>query len=272
MLRPARALLVAWALACARDERPVDIPLEPYIGRLVTVDALAGTDTLRLIFDTGGGETIISPRAARRLGCTPSGRSIGFRMNGERIATQMCPSVTLIIGGVPFAHSRIAVWDVAAVLPQGAPPVDGVLSLKTFAAQPFTLVLAEGRLTLETPVSVRRRVTEMTRLTSRIATGTDGDELTVFVRGAVRDTAWFLLDSGNLDVVQIAPHVAGSTTPADTWESELRLDGIPAVRTTFRQRDMIYDGALSEAVLRMWTLTFDLADNAVWIARSGSSH
>ena len=248
-------------------DTPVDIVLEPYIGRLVTVDAVVGSDTARLILDTGGGVTVVSPAVAERMGCTPKGRSIGYRMNGDRIENAFCPDVTLTIGGIPFPHDRIGIWDVQALLPDGVPPVDGVLSLETLSDQPFTLRLEERRLTLETTESLRRQVNGMRRLRSRIATGPDGDELTVFVRGTVRDTLWFLIDSANLDVVQAGLHVPASDRDSSgAWEDDLTIEGLPPVRTSFRTRDIIYDGVLSEAVLRSWVLTVDLAAEEVWAA------
>jgi hypothetical protein len=248
---------------------PVEIALTPYIGQLVTVDAVIGTDTARLIFDTGGGETVISPAMAERIGCTPSGRSVGHRMNGDRVEFTYCPSVTLSVGGIGFGHDQIGVWDVQALLPTGVPTIDGVLSLKTFADHPFTLRLAEQKLTLETPDTFRAQLEGMSRLRSRIATGSDGDELTVFVRGAVGDTAWFLMDSGNLDVVQAGPHLqtTRSSDASETWDAELTLDGLPGVPATFRTRDIIYDGVLSESFLRQWVFAFDLSVNQVWAAR-----
>jgi hypothetical protein len=257
--------------ACEPDQTlatPVEVALTPYIGQLVTVDAAIGTDTARLIFDTGGGETVISPGIAKRLGCTPSGRSVGYRMNGDRVDLSYCPSVTLSIGGIGFGHDQIGVWDVQALLPTGAPPIDGVLSLKTFLDHPFTLRLAERKLTLETSDAFRAQVKGMSRLRSRIATGSDGDELTVFVRGAVGDTAWFLMDSGNLDVVQAGPHLqTGPSGASGTWDAELTLEGLPGVPATFRTRDIIYDGVLSEGFLRQWIFAFDLSVNQVWAAR-----
>jgi Aspartyl protease len=244
---------------------PVDVPLAPYIGRLVTVSAVIGQDTTRLIFDTGGGQTVISPRVAGRAGCTPSGRSVGFRMSGEKVESPLCSDVTLSIEGVAFTDPSVGVWDVQELLPEGVPPVDGVLSLKTLETRPFTLRLAEGRLTLETDESLRRQVATMSRLRSRIATGPGGDELTVFVHGMTSDSGWFLIDSGNLDVVQVAALMAGAhASGGGTWEAPLALDGLPAIGTTFRASDIIYDGALSEDFLRQWTLVFDLRANAVW--------
>lgn len=260
------AVGIALLLPACREspvEEAVEIPLEPYIGRLPTIRAAAGSTPLRLIFDTGGGETIISPAIAATLGCVPTGRGVGYRASGERIEYRHCPQVTLTIGGVAFEHEEIAVWDVQAVLPEGVPPVDGVLSLKTFRSRPFTLRLADGLLVLESDASLARRVTAMAALRTRLATGASGGELTVFAHAGTPHPAWYLLDSGNLDVVRVAPQVAGRDAGA-TWNAELALDGLPARPAEFRSVELIHDGVLSEAYLREWTLTFDLAHNRVW--------
>jgi predicted aspartyl protease len=252
---------------------PVDIVLSPYLGRLVTVNAVIDGDTVKLIFDTGGGETVISPEVANRIGCSPTGRSVGYRMNGDRVDVTLCRDVTVVIGDVSFEHEQLGVWDLQSLLPDEAPPIDGVLSLKTMAAQPFTLDLQRGRLTLETEASFDDRIQGMTRLGSRIATGTDGDELTVFVRGEVDSEAWFLLDSGNLDVVQAAPHLgaAVSGTSSEPWKHDLALGGFPAIATSFRTRDIIYDAVLSEEFMRNWVFAFDLESNQVWATMNESN-
>jgi hypothetical protein len=258
-------------------ESPVQIPLRPYLGRLLTVQAVIAGDTLQLLFDTGGGETIISPKVATSIGCIPSGRSAAFRMSGERVDFSLCPGITLSLGGRAIAPEQVGVWDVQALLPPGAPPVDGVLSLKTFVDQPFSMELSAKRLILETAASLQTRVANMKSVRSRIATGVDGDELTVFLHGEVRgtnaDSGWFLLDSGNLDAVQLAPHMrvldssVMQSRSADTVTAALTLDGWPAVQSSFRIRPLLYDGALSEAYLRNWTFSFDLAAGKVWAAR-----
>lgn len=267
-------------VGCGADEvvqepaGPVDVALVPYIGRLLSVDAVLGADTARLLFDTGGAETFISPELAAKVGCTPSGRSVGFRMNGDRIEHSYCSDVTLVIADIPFHHERVGILDVGALLPADFPRVDGVLSLVTLSGRLFTLHLAERRLTLESPTSFRERIQGMSRLRSRIATGLAGGELTVFLRGAVgggsqNGKGWFLLDSGNLDVVQVAPHVrtGGDVNEQGTWEAELTLEGVSASPAIFRTRDIIYDGVLSEAFLRRWTLAFDLSQNEVWASQ-----
>lgn len=253
-------------------KEPVEVSLNPYVSRLVTVNALVGDDTLKLLFDTGGGETFIGPDVAHRLGCNPSGRSIGFRMSGEMIESQYCHDISLSIGGISFHHDLIGVWDINSVLPKELPPLDGLLSLKTFLKQPFTIDLSSKLLILETKESLDHRIKTMTRLESRIATGPDGSELDIFLHGTIGEhDGWFLLDSGNLDVVLISQHLdqnKSSDSKASTKirESEFKLENFSSDLTRFRTKKIIYDGALSEEFMKKWIFTFDLFNNAVWIS------
>jgi predicted aspartyl protease len=163
----APAILLAVALAATSfGEGPpptgpagdVSVRLEPYLGRLVTVSARLGQEPLRLLLDTGGGQTLITPQVAERLGCTPRGRSVGLRMTGERVEFRRCDAAPLEIGGRRLHGSEVAVWDVMAVLPKEVPPLDGVLALDRLAEQPFTLDLSGRTLTLESGASLERRV------------------------------------------------------------------------------------------------------------------
>jgi hypothetical protein len=276
-------LILLIFLACSAIEsdhaiitEPVEISLNPYVGRFVTVNALAGDDTLKLLFDTGGGQTFIGPDVAHHLGCIPSGRSVGFRMTGEMLESRYCHDISLSINGVSFHHESIGVWDINNVLPKDLPRLDGILSLKTFLNQPFTIDLSSKRLILETRESLEDRTNTMTRLESRVATGTDGSELTLFLRGKIRDYGWFLFDSGNLDVVLVSQHLANnnlndSTASSGIWESELQLKNLSSVPTRFKTREIIYDGALSEEFIRKWVFTFDLSINAVWVSPAENS-
>ena len=257
-------------------KEPIEISLNPYVGRLLTVNALVGDDTLKLLFDTGGGETYIGPDVAHRLGCIPSGRSVGFRMSGEMVESQYCHDISLSIGGVSFHHESIGVWDINSVLPEDLPRLDGILSLKTFQNQPFTLDLSSKRLILETKESLEDRTNNMTRLESRISTGPDGSELTIFLRGKLKDYGWFLLDSGNLDVVLVSQHLGNkifidSTASSNVWESGLKLSNLSSVSTRFRTKEIIYDGALSEEFMSKWIFTFDISNNSIWVSPAGDT-
>jgi len=67
--------------------------------------------------------------------------------------------------------------------------------------------LAKEELRLENPQSFARTISVMKRLSSRIAGESGGDSVDVFVEvAAKKGSLWFLLDSGNLDKVLIAPH------------------------------------------------------------------
>ena len=129
-------------------------------------------------------------------------------MSGERVLFKHCDATRLEIAGRAFARSQIAVWDVMAVLPKELPPLDGVLALDVFERQPFTLDLASGTLTLESPASTKERTQGARMVKARIATGLSGAELTLFLHGRLDEPGWFLFDSGNLDLVQAAPHLS----------------------------------------------------------------
>ena len=250
------------------SELPVIVPLEQYVGRFVTVTAIVGGDTAKLLLDTGGGQTLITPQLAERLGCTPRGRSVGFRMSGERVEFARCDSVTVEIGGQRFEHPEIGVWDLMAILPEGLPRLDGLLALNTFADTPFTLDLDGQELMLETASSLEIRVRDMNPVRARVATGPSGGDLTVFVHGVIDASGWFLIDTGNLDVVQVAQHLVGATgpVPREVDSVTLTLTGLAPRETTIRIVDIIYDGALSEQLLREWMWTFHLGAGNVWAA------
>ena len=155
----------------AKEDGSVVVTLQPYVGRLVTLLATLGQDRLILLLDTGGGQTIISPRVAARVGCKPGGRRVAFRMTGERVVFEQCDAAVIEVGGRRTSQSGVAVWDLASVLPRGIPPVDGVLALDALADQPFTLNLAARTLILESSSSLKRRVATMTRVNARTAPG-----------------------------------------------------------------------------------------------------
>ena len=60
------------------------IYLENYVGDLKKVNVTIGNNSYSFLFDTGGGETFISPEIANSLGKTIYGSTTGFRMSGKR--------------------------------------------------------------------------------------------------------------------------------------------------------------------------------------------
>ena len=141
-------LVAARAVAVQPREREQPtgstVPLTPYLGRLLTVSALVGKASrpFVLLLDTAGGHTLLTPAAARAAGCEPMGRTVGFRMSGERIAFPHCNPIPITIAGLRLPDRAVRVWDLMAVLPKGVPIVDGVLSLATLKDRLFVLSLA----------------------------------------------------------------------------------------------------------------------------------
>lgn len=253
---------------------PIDISLNPYIGRLVTLDTSIGNESLTLLLDTGAGKTGINPAVAQRLGYKISGRSVGFRMSGEIVEFQYCHDVPLSIGGITINHDLMGVWDIHSILPKELPPLDGFLSLNTFKNHPFTLDLKSKKLTLESQETYKNRITNMNKLQTRIGTGMDGTHLDIFVYSRIEDqSGWFLLDSGNLDAILVSNHITNklhnkSKENSEVWESEFNFNNCDPITSRIRTEKLIYDGVISEEFMRKWIFTFDLGQNSVWCEKS----
>ncbi len=256
--------------------RPVEVRLDPYFRDLTTVRLTSGTDTLSLLLDTGGGHTLLTVEAARRLGCTPFGSTAGHRMSGERVEFQWCTGIRLELEGVLLGDGRIAVFDLMKLLPPELPKVDGVLSLDVFDDAVVTIDLAGSRLVLESDSSASARRSFVQQLTARRATGEDGSSLTIFV--AVQGTpapAWLLLDSGNLVGTIVSPESGrrmGLTMPSpeangasNVVSATVDVLGAGPTRGPVVIRDLIHDGALGADFMRRGTFTFDLRPKNPWV-------
>lgn len=260
------ALATGWRVA-----EPTVLPLSPWAGPLHSITVTVDGTARPFIFDTGGGETVITPEVAAAVGCRPYGRAIGFRMSGERVEFEYCDNVALRLGQVALAREPVGVFDLKSILPAGLPRADGVLSLRSFRDRPVTIALGAGRLTLETADSLAERVRRMQALTIRIGTGPSGAETTVHVAARVGGRrVWLLLDSGNGDPALVAPQVA---TMAGLKETErdavIQIDGVGPVQLPIRRQPIIYDGVLGAGFLQDWILTLDLASAHAWVAPAG---
>lgn len=266
--------------AVASDPRtpPVEISMEPYAGELKQIRVSAGIGLPPFLFDTGGGATLVTPDAARSLGCEPYGRMTAFRHTGERIDVPECGPIPLDIAGYriePF----VGVFDIGSLLPPDLPPLGGVLSLHTFRNHFLTMDLAGNRLTLENDESFARRVEGMRALHSRLSTEAGGEGLDLFVEvGAEKGSLWMLVDSGNLGPALLAPHAlrqigyaewaeAAERSGGDPGTREIKLDlvGYGSVTVTARAfPGMIHDGMLNAELLRGMILAMDLSSGRAY--------
>lgn len=253
---------------------PIVIPLQPYAGTdLRTVAVVLGDSARPFIFDTGAGFTVITPDETDAARCTPFGRIVGFRADGQQIAMQRCGPVRLGIGGYQAA-GEVGVFDLSALLGKGAPPVGGLVGLESFGGRAITLDLAHDRVTVETPASLAARVRTMHAIHVRLARGPGGDIDPFIEARADTGTVWLEVDSGNNGPVFLAPHALRqlglAVDKGKRVATSLNVIGLGPVPATAAQRDMVYDGQLDPAFLRRIVLTIDLATGRAWAARSSA--
>lgn len=267
------AILSAAPGAFAQDH-PQVVQLGDFFG-IRTIDVAIGGVSHTFLLDTGGGVTTVSPALAEAAGCRPWAQITGHRMTGERLTMPRCDDVAIEIGGRAFTVPSAGVFDLTPLLPPGS-TIDGLVGLDILAAQPFTLELAEGRLTFETSASLRERTASAIEIPIRMERQAGGISLTVMAPVATAaGKLWMQLDSGSDAAIQVP---ASSATPLGLDPEGrgqtviLRLAGLSGeeVRAEgpVRVRDIGIDGNIGAPVLSRWIMTFDLANQKLWIRPS----
>jgi hypothetical protein len=253
----------------ATSPRSNELALHPYVGKLRTVQVEIEGRVATLIFDTGAGITSVTPEFAAQIGCEPRGYVSAFRMNGERVAFQLCPSLNVQIGGAQ-TERNLGVFDLGSVLPQGLPHVDGIAGLDLFDGRTITILPGLSGLRLETRSSLRRAVGASTPARLRMAREAGGIGLTVFCPARSRQgDVWLLLDSANLAGVRLHPWavaaVGGSTEATRTSRVQLSIEGAaPETVDAEIVDELIYDGALNADFLERRAITLDLERGRAW--------
>lgn len=266
------ALASLAAPACDRDTGPgivrdavpetadVTVALHPYFRDLRVVRAQAGADTLTLLFDSGGGATLIAPHVARARGCTPHGADVGHRMSGEPVTFGRCDSLRIDLGGWSTRLAPVAVFDVNALLPKELPRLDGVLALDAFRGHALTIDWPAGAIIIRGTAAVDSAIAS-TGIAIRLATGESGRFLSALVRvGGTHEPLWFLLDSGNLRGTLVSTTVLqDSLLPLRSPnEALLSLGGRAPVPSPFTPAELMLDGALGTDFLQQGPVTLDL--------------
>ena len=266
--------VLALASGPAAAQEPASAPLGDLLGVLRTVEVRIGDQKANMILDTGGGVTVVTPDLATRVGCTPWGQLSGFRLTGERLTMTRCDGVPVSVAGLDLGAKNLGVFDLAALLPPQAGPIDGILSLDVLERTPFTLELGEAaRLTLETPEGLAARAAEGVEIPIRLHRQAGGASLTVMARvPSETGDLWMQLDAGS-DAPLLIPATSATALGLDPAQprqtSTLTLTGAGGgeVRhpVQLRVRDMIIDGNVGIPVLKDWVMTFDLANNSLWV-------
>lgn len=253
---------------------PRVIPLAEYAAGLRTVEAVVAGRPVKLLFDTAGGGTILTPQAAAAAGCEPFGQWVGFRHDGSKLVLPRCGPVELAVAGLSPRQEEAAIFDLMALL-TGAPEVGGIAGLATFEGETLTLDVAAGTLTVETAASRERRIWEMVPLRVRASRQAGGAalDLMVAIRGQ-HGTLWFELDSGSVVPLLVAPHAARELgfelSSAEPRQIRLPVEGLGPVELPALEKEMIYDGLLGLEFLRQTVVTVDLEHIAAWGKRKAT--
>ena len=249
------------------------IYLKPYFRDLKTVDIIINGEKYNFLFDTGGGETFISPDIANLLNKEIYGCPTGIRMDGEMFKYQKADSVTLKISHTEIFHNTVGVWNIMDILPKELPKIDGILSLKSFVNKVLTIDLSDNILIIEDIISAKKQISTKELLPSRFASGPDGSELSVLI-GLDKNnkTYWFLFDTGNIGPVIISSECKVpwklQSTPADSANVSSGVElvmGKNKIEADAYSKNILYEGVLNFKSLSKYIFTIDLQKKEVWM-------
>jgi hypothetical protein len=276
---PMRVLVTLYVVLVAcfstAAAQPAVIPLEMYMEKIPAFHAKVNGQEGFFLLDTGGGVSVISPEFAKATGCTPWGQVTGFRMTGQRMDFQRCDNLTFDVAGKHLKAPIAGVFDIKTLAPKTAPPLDGSLALDIFAGQVLTLDVSARTLTIETPQTLKTRLSHATEIPARLVRDAEGVALSVDVGvPTASGLAWMEMDSGNDGSFVVANHIApffhlqpDGKTPQPL---AFTLGGSIPVEGTARTGDLIMDGNLGEQFFLKWAVTFDLKNDRVWVSSAGA--
>jgi hypothetical protein len=267
MILAAMAATVA-ASAGAAGPQPTVLKMEQF-RRSVALRVEVGGKERLFQFDTGGGNSFISPEIAKELNCEKGARVVGFRMTGDKLEAPRCDDVALNIGGQRFIVPTAGVYQVGEFNAKGV-TVDGLLALDVFEGKTITMDFAGLRLIVETPESAAARVAGATELPARLIREMGGYALAIDIQVPSKfGHLGFQLDSGNGGTLLIAkPYAAAFGFDPDKGP---RLGSFPigkgiTASGLVMPAGITLDGNLGMPFLKNYLVTLDLAAGRVWLA------
>jgi hypothetical protein len=266
MLAVLSVAAATWPSAAASE--PTVLKLEQFRRGVAVRVEIGGKERL-FQFDTGGGNSFISPEIAKELGCEKGARVVGFRMTGEKLEAPRCDDVAVKIGGRDFTIPTAGVYQVGEFNAKGV-TIDGLIALDLFEGRTITLDLAGLKVIVETPQSAAARVAGATELPARLVREAGGYSLTIDVEVPSKiGRLGFELDSGNGGTILIAkPYAATFGFDPDKGPQQGRFEigkGIAAEGLIF-PAGITLDGNLGMPFLKNYLVTLDLDRGRVWLA------
>jgi len=225
------------------------------------------------LFDTGGGNTLLTQDYLKGIDCKFWGRTTGYNMFGKRNEGPHCDNVPIMAGDVALTPVSIGTIDFGDQFPGDKKP-DGLLSLDAFDGKAITLDQTATTLTIETPQSLLKRTRQMKELPFRVSRECSARCLSVFL--GVPTSAgmtWLILDSGAGGVSLIAKDYAKVFgLDPNAKEQRLKFEAAPGVPidSPVLVTDMIMDGNLGQPFMSQYVITFDLANGRMWVGKANA--
>jgi len=260
-------LLALTASATASAAQPTVLKLEQF-RRGVGLRVEVGGKERLFQFDTGGGNTFISPEIAKELDCEKGARVVGFRMTGDKLEAPRCDDVPLTIGGHRFTIPTAGVYQVGEFNAKGV-TVDGLVALDIFEGRTITMDFAGLKLIVETPQSAARRIAGATELPARLIREMGGYAITIDVQVPSKmGHLGFEIDSGNGGTILVAkPYAAAFGFDPDKGP---RMGSIPIGKGIeasgfIMPAGITLDGNLGMPFLKNYVVTVDLDKGQLWL-------
>ena len=253
--------------ATAAGPQPTVLKLEQF-RRGVGVRVEIGGKERLFQFDTGGGNTFMSPEIAKEIACEKGARVVGFRMTGDKLEAPRCDDVPLTIGGHRFTIPTAGVYQVGEFNAKGV-TVDGLVALDIFEGRTITMDFAGLKLIVETPQSAARRIAGATELPARLIREMGGYAITIDVQVPSKmGHLGFEIDSGNGGTILVAkPYAAAFGFDPDKGP---RMGSIPIGKGIeasgfIMPAGITLDGNLGMPFLKNYVVTVDLEKGRLWL-------
>jgi hypothetical protein len=183
-------LLISTSIAEAQNSVPFQLTTEGHIIVKAKVNGVVGN----FVFDTGAGLTLITKGFAYKIEKLHKEQAgyTSFRGTGEQLNVDLYDAETLAIGALIEHHPILTVFDI------DLDSFDGLISLKSFKDQPFTIDYINKKIIFETNKSIAEIYHSGKTIHLQLEQSRD-KTLDAFAYFVVNDklTLQFLIDSGS---------------------------------------------------------------------------
>lgn len=284
--RPKRILQASSSIAARADSLRADslsklqkIPLHPYARDLCYVKGVVNGQACKLLFTTGGGETILSPQL---LGLDSAAQPVdsvkGISIRNQKLSYGLQQQVQMVLGEVMLPRQDVLVKDIMKTLPEGSEKVDGIISTKAFSGHIFTVDLRANTIIIEPQENIRKIRASAPSSDVKYLRGYNGKGLSVLASMVTPfGEFWFELDNGrkhnilnNVISEKIAASQQAKFERYDMKEYTVATLPIENLCSTFTEikvkveRATTADGVLGSSFFQQWLITFDLAQDKLY--------